>query len=292
MGAYGKANGGPLDNAEIDRLIAYLRREGPPLKSLKRPGAGDPRRGEEVYGRACKICHGDAQTRGEGIHLANGQFLKKASDAFINHAVVNGRPGTKMLAFSGALTPTQIADVVAFVRSFEKSQKAVELMPAPTGHEPVVLNPRGKDPVFKTRDGRFVGVEQVSKALAERRRMVIIDARPPSEWMRVRITGAVSIPYHDLKRLEEIPDGVWAIAYCACPHHLSGDVVDALIKRGHKNALVLDEGINEWHRRGYPVKAAAGVAVPAAEMPAVLPAAARPLVPGPAAVPQRNPGRR
>jgi cytochrome c oxidase cbb3-type subunit 3/ubiquinol-cytochrome c reductase cytochrome c subunit len=52
------------------------------------------------------------------------------------------------------------------------------------------------------------------------------------------------------------------IAYCACPHHLSGDVVDALRKRGVKHAVVLDEGILEWHRRGYPVVAAPGVEPP------------------------------
>jgi rhodanese-related sulfurtransferase len=97
--------------------------------------------------------------------------------------------------------------------------------------------------------------------------MIIIDARPPSEWMRVHVKGAVSIPYHDMKRLAEVPRGVWTIAYCACPHHLSGDIVDELIRRGHKRAVILDEGINEWHRRGYPVVAAKGVALPAAEPP-------------------------
>jgi len=61
-----------------------------------------------------------------------------------------------------------------------------------------------------TPDSLFVSVEQVSRALEAKRRMVIIDARPPSDWMRVRIPGAVSIPYHDLKRLDEVPnDGTW-----------------------------------------------------------------------------------
>jgi rhodanese-related sulfurtransferase len=82
----------------------------------------------------------------------------------------------------------------------------------------------------------------------------------PSDWRRIHLTGAVSIPYHDLKRLAELPrDGTWIIAYCACPHHLSGIVVDELRKRGYAHAVVLDEGINEWHRRGLPVIAAEGV---------------------------------
>ncbi|MCW5835612.1 MAG: rhodanese-like domain-containing protein, partial [Labilithrix sp.] len=115
-------------------------------------------------------------------------------------------------------------------------------------------------------DERFVSVDQVRQALAQKRRLVIIDARPPSDWMRVHIPGAVSIPYHDLARLDEVPnDGTWVIAYCACPHHLSGDVVDALRKRGVRRAAILDEGILEWHRRGYPVVTAPGVEAPPQE---------------------------
>ena len=68
-----------------------------------------------------------------------------------------------------------------------------------------------------------------------------------------------------MKRLDEVPKDVWVIAYCACPHHLSGVIVDELRKKGHKRALILDEGILEWHRRGYPVTAAAGVTAPPKE---------------------------
>ncbi len=288
MGAYGKAYGGPLDDLAIARLVAFLRRQGPPPRRLAAPPAGDPAHGEVIYVSVCKPCHGDAQARGEAVHLANAQFLKQASDAFISHAVVNGRPGTKMLSFAGTLTKAQIADVVTFVRSLEKNQIGVDLLPPPTGHEPLVLNPRGKDPVFKIVNERFVGVEEVNKALMARQRLIVIDARPASDWMRVHVTGAVSIPYHDLKRLEEVPDDVWAVAYCACPHHLSGEVVDALIQRGHKRALILDEGINEWHRRGFPVKAARGVTVPAQETPSVTPTSPRPPTPVPPAGPRRE----
>ena len=83
--------------------------------------------------------------------------------------------------------------------------------------------------------------------------------------MRAHVTGAVSIPYHDLTRLKEIPKDTWVIAYCACPHHLSGIVVDELRKQGHIKSGVLDEGINEWHRRDYPMTTAEGVTKPAQE---------------------------
>lgn len=265
MAAYGKAMGGPLDDAAVDRLVAYIRQQGPQPKPLAPAPPGDATRGQLVYDASCKSCHGDTKVRGEAIHLANAAFLGMASDAFLRHAIVYGRPETKMEAFAQKLDEQQISDVVAYIRAFAKGATPIASMPPPTGKEPLVINPKGSDPAWKPRQDRFIGVDEVAAAMKKGQRMIIIDARPPSDWMRVHITGAVSIPYHDLKRLPEIPKDVWAIAYCACPHHLSGIVVDELIKRGHKRALVLDEGINAWHKRGYPVTAAAGVEPPAEE---------------------------
>jgi cbb3-type cytochrome c oxidase subunit III len=272
MAGYGRDVGGPLDAAAIERIVAFLRAQGPKAQPLGTAAAtGDAKRGAAIYARECQKCHGDATTRVTAVHLANAQFLAVASDAFIRYAVVAGRPGTPMESFEAKLSAQDIDDVVAFVRAFGKPQEVAQL-PAPTGKEPLILNPKGKDPVWKklrfdpgSSDPRYVSVDEVKQALADKRRLVIIDARPPSDWMRAHITGAVSIPYHDLARLDEIPKDVWVVAYCACPHHLSGIVVDELWKRGHKRALVLDEGILEWHRRGYPVTAAPGVQPPPKE---------------------------
>jgi len=272
MPGYAKHLGGPLDDPAIDRLVALLRARGPLVKSLPPVGIGDAEKGAPLYLQLCKACHGDTTTRGEAPHLANAQFLAIASDAFIKYAIVNGRPGTKMEAFAQKITSDQIDDIVAAIRQVNRpSAPKEERLPAPTGKEPLVINPAGKAPSFATREDKYVPVDQVYKALAAKQKMIIIDARPPTDWMRVHITGAVSIPYHDMKRLDEVPnDGTWVIAYCACPHHLSGIVADELRKRGYKHAVVLDEGIFEWQRRNYPVVAAPGVVAPPKE-PAAAP---------------------
>lgn len=236
--------------------------------------APDAKRGMPIYAKNCEKCHGGADRRGEAVHLANTRFLEVASDAFLGWAIRNGRPGTPMEAWQAKLDDAEIEDVVAYVRSFA-TPPAPQTLPPPTGKEPLVINPKGAHPTFKPRstpcppntpcepDNRFVSIEQVKQALDAKRRIIIIDARPPSDWMRVHIPGAVSIPYHDLKRLDEVPkDGTWVVAYCACPHHLSGDVVNALRKRGIDHAVILDEGILDWHRRGFPVVAAPGVDPP------------------------------
>jgi cytochrome c oxidase cbb3-type subunit 3/ubiquinol-cytochrome c reductase cytochrome c subunit len=43
------------------------------------------------------------------------------------------------------------------------------------------------------------------------------------------------------------------LAYCACPHHASGAVVDELRKRGYAHTAVIDEGVLVWKERGYPM---------------------------------------
>ncbi len=272
MAGYSRELGGPLDSASIDRIVAFLRAQGPKAEPLGTAAStGNATRGATIYDRECKKCHGDQTTRVSAVHLANAQFLAVAGDAFIRYAVVAGRPGTPMESFKDKLSSQDIDDVVAYVRTLGKPPEEAHL-PAPTGKEPLVVNPKGKNPVWKklrsdpgSDHPRYVSVDEVRRALGEKRRMVIIDARPPSDWMRVHVQGAVSIPYHDMKRLDEIPKDVWVIAYCACPHHLSGIVVDELWKKGHDRALVLDEGILEWHRRGYPVTAAPGVTPPPKE---------------------------
>ena len=266
MAAYSTVFGGPLDEPAIDNLVAYIRGQGAAAKPLPvRKATGNADRGRGIYDSTCKSCHGDLATRGEAVQLANPNFLQEASDEFIRYAIALGRPGTKMEPFAGKLTDAQLDDVIAYVRALGGTEAAVKLLPEPTGKEPLILNPKGKAPTWTVKEDRFVSVDDVHKALVAKRRLVIIDARPPSEWMRVHAAGAVSIPYHDMKRLAEIPMDVDVVAYCACPHHLSGIVADELQKRGYAHALVLDEGILEWHRRGYPVVAAPGVTPPPAE---------------------------
>lgn len=271
MAGYGKEVGGPLAPDQVAAIVAFLRGQAK-AQPDRQPTlmAGSPERGKPLYATNCQKCHGDQATRGEAPMLANTNFLEAASDEFIAYAIVHGRPGTPMEAWGLKLSDQSLSDVVAYVRSFAAPPVVGEL-PPPTGKEPLFINPDGKPPTgFKltadpNQKPRYVSIDQVKKALDDKRKLIIIDARPPSDWMRVHITGAVSIPYHDMKRLDEIPKDAWVIAYCACPHHLSGIVADELQKRGYEHALVLDEGILEWHRRGYPVVAAPGVMPPPAD---------------------------
>jgi mono/diheme cytochrome c family protein len=270
MAAYSRQVGGPLGPAAINRLVEWIRSHGPIARDLPVVAAGDSARGRPLYATRCQSCHGDQRSRGDAVMLANAGFLAVASDPFIQHAILEGRPGTAMVSFRGTLGASEVADVVAYLRSLARPLEDSRLAP-PTGKESLFGYPQGRTPEFAIKNDRYVGVDDVDHALEQRRKLVIIDARPQSDWMTTHIATAVSIPYYQLQRLEEIPKDAWVVAYCACPHHLSGVVVDSLRARGYPHAFVLDEGVLEWERRGYPIVAAAGAPLPPLELPPVAP---------------------
>lgn len=279
MAAYGKVRGGPLEEREIDALVAFLRSKGPANHAL--PAAtpnGDLIRGADVYEKNCVRCHGKAGVRGNSVSLLNPELLAAASPAFLQFAIVNGRPPTPMPAFQGKLSEQEITDVVSWLWSFKPAlpAPAVQNLAVPD-NLPIVINPKGTRPKFTLREERFVSVEQVKNALAAKQRIVIVDARPPSDWIQFHIPGAISVPYHDRTLLDRIPnDGTWVVAYCACPHHASGEVVDALRERKYPNTAVMDEGILFWKDHGLPLVGEAVLPKPASKVPASAPVGPKP----------------
>jgi cytochrome c oxidase cbb3-type subunit 3/ubiquinol-cytochrome c reductase cytochrome c subunit len=279
MAAFGRALGGPLDAAAVNAIIAYLRDGGPPLRPLP-PGPvnGDLKKGRVIYQANCARCHGTQTQRSSAIHLFNPILLETASFGFLRWAVEMGRPPTSMVPWKGALTTAQIDDVVAYVRSMAVTPGiparppptvAPALGPLPPRKGPIVLNPKGRAPDFVLKENLYVSIDQVKKAFDDKRRIVITDARAPSDWLNLHIVGAISTPFYDPRTLDDLPnDGTWIVAYCACPHHVSGQVVDELRKRGYKHTAVVDEGIFAWQQKGYPVVAAPGLLPSPAPPPA------------------------
>jgi cytochrome c oxidase cbb3-type subunit 3 len=263
MGGYGKRFGGPLSAAQIDALISFLRGDTKTIRLASRPSKGSVARGGQVYRTHCESCHGTLEKRGSAVHLANPMFLDTASDAFLRVAIEQGRPGTPMAAWRTKLAPREIEDVVAYLRSLAHAVPP----PPPAGERdlrrienvPIVINAEGAQASFTLRENRYVSIGDLAAAYREKRRLVIIDARSPSDYLRLHIAGAISIPYFDMSDLDKVPnDGTWVVAYCACPHHLSGLVFEELRRRGYANSAVLDEGIFAWQRHGYPTVAAPG----------------------------------
>ena len=259
MAAFADTQGGPLSHDEQHALMDWLIKSAKvirnPIKDV--PVVGDAQKGSDIYAKNCADCHGAKGEGGTGTALANPVYLATASDSFIRHSIAKGRSGTPMNAFVGRLSDQDINNVVAFLRSRALGWEATDpVLAAPPDPTKAVLNPNAVPAQLDEREGRFVSAESVSKAMERGERMVLLDARPMSDWQRSHLPGALPMPFYD--GVEELvphlpKDDTPIIAYCACPHAASGRVVDKLKKAGFTNARILDEGVIVWAGRGYPL---------------------------------------
>jgi len=90
--------------------------------------AGDPKRGEPMYQRYCSGCHGvDGRGGGKNFMPHVGALNKKGhtellDDGYVASIITEGGPAYGksgyMPSFKGTLSPDDIADVIAYVRSF------------------------------------------------------------------------------------------------------------------------------------------------------------------------------
>jgi cytochrome c oxidase cbb3-type subunit 3 len=131
-----------LTDAQVRAIVQHIRgwSKGEPAKLSSAPIRGNSGRGAKLFAQHCAACHG---ANGEGGHgtgvtfsrprnlpimppaLRNRGFLAAATDQMIKETLVNGREGTPMVSFlKQGLSESDIDDLVAYVRSFEKQLAA------------------------------------------------------------------------------------------------------------------------------------------------------------------------
>ena len=102
------------------------------------------------------------------------------------------------------------------------------------------------------RDDLYVGVERVHDAVAAGEELVILDARPGSDYLAGHISGSISVPFYRMSEaLPLLPQDRWIVTYCGCPHMLSGEAAADLQAAGFTLVAVLDEGYYTWLGAGY-----------------------------------------
>lgn len=256
MAAYEKRYGGPLEPAQIQSIVQFLRsRQDIPSVDFGSFVAVDHGiDARPLYEQHCASCHGERGQGSTAPSLNNPTFVETVTDGFLRYAIAKGRSHTPMPAFERRLSADQIDALVVYIHSFGRHEEARRDTAIPADL-PIVINPAGGQANFTLREGRFVASARVAEALQAGKRLIILDARTPSDWALFHIPGAVPTPYYAIDELTtRMPDdGTWIIAYCGCPHAASGRVVDTLRERGFEHTAVLDEGILVWRELGFPV---------------------------------------
>ncbi|HKO52256.1 MAG TPA: c-type cytochrome [Polyangiaceae bacterium] len=258
MSAWAKDRGGPLSPEDIDAVIEFMRtwRTGPSVALDERPLGGDLARGENLFARECSFCHGARGVDGPNVHIGNPQLLQVASNGFIRYAIKNGRPGTPMKGYAQTIGDEGIEDLTGLLRSWANPAPPppAPVPPPPIPLGPVPLNPRGPDAVGFKMTPATTPMDVIHAQLERGARMVLLDARAPSDYMNQHIAGAVSVPFYDpAPYLAKLPKNSWLVCYCACPHAESGSLAAKLVEAGFKKVTVLDEGLGAWTAKKYPV---------------------------------------
>ena len=262
MSPWSMARGGPLSYDDASSLVAYMRtwQKGPAESTDARTidPSSSAERGATVYAAHCVKCHGKQGKEGKYGALANPELLASATDGFLATTIERGREGTPMPSFTGKLTTAQIDDVVALLRSWKRPpDETPPLPPRPGELANVITNPQGPQPAFEAKTD-FIKVDDVKKQLDRHATMVIIDARPPSDYARMHVAGAISVPFYEVEAYaKQLPKDRYIISYCGCPHAESGKVRDGLRTLGFTRTAVMDEGLYAWRDRGYPVRGGA-----------------------------------
>lgn len=258
MAAHHKKYDGPLTASDISSVVAYIRnwQKEATVDVSAVSDLGDVASGQNIFIEHCAVCHGNSGEGVSAVSLNNPEFLSVASDGQIRWAISKGRRGTPMVAFEQQLPAGAIDDLVSLIRSWEQDAPVRLVRPYMPDINDVVLNPSGDSPEFSLRNGRYVSAEQLYAALESNSRLVLLDARPASDWHLGHIPGAISAPHYKPEAIiDRLPrDDTWIVSYCACPHKYSDELTDALINSGLQNTVVLDEGVKWWQDHGYPIE--------------------------------------
>jgi rhodanese-related sulfurtransferase len=89
---------------------------------------------------------------------------------------------------------------------------------------------------------------------ARSQQVIVLDARPASEYQAGHIPGAISVPIDELQdRLRSLPKDKEYVAYCRGPYCVYADRAVELLLKSRRQARRLAGGFPEWRAAGFPV---------------------------------------
>jgi rhodanese-related sulfurtransferase len=99
-----------------------------------------------------------------------------------------------------------------------------------------------------------VRLEELLERLRSRD-VIVLDARPVSEYQAGHISGAISIPVDRLqRRLGRLPRNKEYVAYCRGPYCVYADRAVELLRGSKRRARRLLQGFPEWRAAGLPIE--------------------------------------
>jgi mono/diheme cytochrome c family protein len=119
MFPFSTAFGGPLDDVDIDAIVAFIRswEQNPPVELPPEVVGTEPTlSGPDIYRSVCAQCHGENGEGGIGPAFADPQFQAQWTDQEIFDAINLGHEATAMIAWGEILSAEQINELVLYIR--------------------------------------------------------------------------------------------------------------------------------------------------------------------------------
>ncbi len=139
MSPFGSSFGGPLDDEEVDAIVAYLRSweqnppvELPPEVKFQQVSLDS----QQIYVDLCSQCHGERGEGGIGPALAAPEFQAENTDQEIFDTINLGHEATPMIAWGEVLSADQIQQLVELIRQMEPTESTGQPEATPSTRTP------------------------------------------------------------------------------------------------------------------------------------------------------------
>lgn len=135
MSPFGSENGGPLDDEQLDAIVAFIRswESNPPAEAptasadvqTPTPTTAPPSlTGAQLFAIACASCHGSTGEGGVGSAFNTKEFQSGRDDQALFDTISNGHTATPMVAWGDNLSASQIELLVRFIRTLDPDYAA------------------------------------------------------------------------------------------------------------------------------------------------------------------------
>jgi mono/diheme cytochrome c family protein len=200
MSPFGSAFGGPLDDEQIDAVVAFIRswESNPPVELPPEiaidVGETVALDSKQIYEQLCAQCHGLNGEGGVGPSFKDSQFQATRSDAQLYDAINLGHAATSMISWGDVLSADQIQQLVLLIRQFESAPVSGQPTPEGVSFSSDVM------PIFQAEcsacHGNFGGWDASSYATVlgtGNNAPVIVPGDPENSLLAQKMTGTQSV---------------------------------------------------------------------------------------------------
>ena len=105
-----------------------------PVQGLAQGKPGDPAKGKGIFMKNCMVCHNPDGSGGKKLtpngnpsrDFRDAKFWSERTDAQIRDTINKGVAKSGMIAWKGILKPSEIEDVMAYIKTFARKADAAK----------------------------------------------------------------------------------------------------------------------------------------------------------------------